>query len=179
VVVFYEYGPYLFAWCASILMFVPLCKLGAFQVYQFGDLCFYMFTYLLYGLAIAMFPLSGFGPFIYFMAIGLEALLLFALFGTVCSWRNDREGEMFKKTFELEERTESQASGSEDELMNERVMEGDPQEEPMVPINEPEVDRKKVSKMSRFSSIKPMNEAALPLESSIGEVGRNSPVLGG
>ena len=71
-IVFYQYEPYLFAYCCIFLLVIYCCAMKIFYAYQTSDLWFY---YLLIGIQIVaclIFTVANLFPyFIFFTALAL------------------------------------------------------------------------------------------------------------
>jgi hypothetical protein len=69
---------------------------------------------------LAVFSLSAFFTYyVFFLAVSLLCLVGAFQVVTVLAWRREREGEMLRKTYELEEKSNKVANveGSEDDFI--------------------------------------------------------------
>jgi hypothetical protein len=101
-IVCYEYEPYLFAYCCIFVLVAYCCMTNVFYGYQISEMWFYYLLIALHVFALVIFPVPSF--FTYFIitaAVGLNILALIFVVTTILSWKKDKEGEMFVKTFEL------------------------------------------------------------------------------
>lgn len=102
----YAYQPHLLAACTLVLQIIYLLASRPFCSYQRSELLFYLISFTAHAYALATFFLSTlFHYFAAFLALSFCLIIASLMVSAVLGWRRNKEGEMLRKTFELEERS--------------------------------------------------------------------------